>query len=302
MKDGREINVQELFMEAAIDNPTMFQGYTHYDNEHGFTRKDRDRDMDLFIEYVRMIEPKNPNHGRGGIHYPHLKWLEFRRRVDTADKDSEERWCLRNVFKEAAKITNLEERKKGKHYRNGLGFVETTEERREVEKVQGREMKTRSTSDKLQDATMRDLINSIRGYPFGEINMLGKDQRNRMKQFDKETEFIYRKNEAAKNEDDMWYLKEVFWEAAIDNKDLFNSYTQRSTLFSYTPLSSTSSSTASWSKPLFTKESISFCFELLQYLSRRIACGTEDFSESLRWTPCLYSSVFGKGRIFFFMK
>ena len=225
MDEDREINVQELFFEVAIDNPTMFQGYTHYDNMNGFSKKERDRDMDIFMEYVRMIEPENPSHGWGGIHFPHPKWIEFRKRVDREEKDSEGRWCLRNVFKEAAKITNFEERKKGKHYQNGFGFVETKEDRRDIEKEKGSGVRTKSANDKLQNSTMEGLINSIRGYPFGEINMLGKDRKNSSAKFDKENEFIYRKNDITKNEDDMWYLKEVFWEAAIDNRELFCNYT-----------------------------------------------------------------------------
>ena len=103
--------------------------------------------------------------------------------------------------------------------------METKEDRRDIEKEKGSGVRTKSANDKQQKATMEGLINSIRGYPFGEINMLGKDRKNSSENFVKENEFIYRKNDITKNEDDMWYLKEVFWEAAIDNRELFCNYT-----------------------------------------------------------------------------
>ena len=74
---------------------------------------------------------------------------------------------------------------------------------------------------------MKNLINTIRGYPFSEKNMLGKDRNNSSKQFNKENKFVYRVQDATAKikDDEPWYLKEVFWEAAMDNQDLFYNYT-----------------------------------------------------------------------------
>ena len=65
------MNVQEIFLEVAIEDPSMFEGYTHFKDNGGFFKKGRDKDMDMFIEYVKMIKTKNHAPGKGGIHYPH---------------------------------------------------------------------------------------------------------------------------------------------------------------------------------------------------------------------------------------
>ena len=75
-------NIKEIFYEAAIDRPEMFQGYTHYKDSEGFVKDQKDNDFDLFLDYVKMIDKKNPERGKEGEHFPHPKWLEFRRRVD----------------------------------------------------------------------------------------------------------------------------------------------------------------------------------------------------------------------------
>ena len=53
-------NIKEIFYEAAIDSPKMFQGYTHYKDSEGFIKDCKDKDFDLFLEYVNMIDKKNP--------------------------------------------------------------------------------------------------------------------------------------------------------------------------------------------------------------------------------------------------
>ena len=118
-------NIKEIFYEAAIDSPEMFQGYTHYKDSEGFIKDRKDKDFDLFLEYVNMIDKKNPERGREGENFPHPKWLEFRRRVDRCRKDKEGNWNLSDVFIEASRLTSFSSAKKGKHYNKGFGFVTT---------------------------------------------------------------------------------------------------------------------------------------------------------------------------------
>ena len=190
------MNIQELFIESAIDDPGMFEGYTHFNDNVGFYKQKRDEDIDKFMECVKLIEPKQKSSDKGNLCYPHPKWLELRRRIDNAERDNKGRWDVKTVFKEAAEVTDFGKWKQGKHYLDGIGFVETTNEQKGKEDVRVREIQTRSTSDTKQDAKMKDLINTIRGYPFGEKNMLGKDRNNSSKQFNKENEFVYRVQDA----------------------------------------------------------------------------------------------------------
>ena len=221
------MNIQELFIESAIDDPGLFEGYTHFNDNVGFRKQKRDENIDKFMECVKLIEPKRKSSDKGNLCYPHPKWLELRRRIDNAERDNKGRWDVTTVFKEAAKVTDFGKWKQGKHYFDGIGFVETTNKQKGKEHARVREIQTRSTSDTKQDEKMKNLINTIRGYPFGEKNMLGKDQNNSSKQFNKENEFVYRVQDATAKikDDEPWYLKEVFWEAAMDNQDLFYNYT-----------------------------------------------------------------------------
>ena len=118
-------NIKEIFYEAAIDSPEMFQGYTHYKDSEGFIKDRKDKDFDLFLEYVNMIDKKNPERGKEGESFPHPKWLEFRRRVDRCRKDKEGNWNLSDVFIEASRLTSFSSAKKGKDYNKGFGFVTT---------------------------------------------------------------------------------------------------------------------------------------------------------------------------------
>ena len=59
------MNIQELFIEVAIDDPDMFEGYTHFNNIVGFCKQERDEDIDKFMEYVKLIEPKENSSHRG---------------------------------------------------------------------------------------------------------------------------------------------------------------------------------------------------------------------------------------------
>ena len=53
-------NIKEIFYEAAIDSPEMFQGNTHYKDTVGFIKDHKDNEFNLFLKYVRMIDKKNP--------------------------------------------------------------------------------------------------------------------------------------------------------------------------------------------------------------------------------------------------
>ena len=60
----------------------MFQGNTHYKDTVGFVKDRKDNEFDLFLEYVNMIDRRDPERGKEGQNFPHPKWLEFWRRVD----------------------------------------------------------------------------------------------------------------------------------------------------------------------------------------------------------------------------
>ena len=53
-------NIKEIFFEAAIDSPEMFQGNTHYKDSVGFVKDRKDKEFDLFLEYVNMIDKTDP--------------------------------------------------------------------------------------------------------------------------------------------------------------------------------------------------------------------------------------------------
>ena len=60
MENPEELqNIKEIFYEAAIDSPEMFQGYTHYKDSEGFIKDRKDNDFDIFLKYVNMINKKN---------------------------------------------------------------------------------------------------------------------------------------------------------------------------------------------------------------------------------------------------
>ena len=59
---------------------------------------------------------------------PHPKWFEFRKRVDDAKLDNENRWELESVFKEAATKNTFLRGMKGMHYKDGLGIVMTAKQ------------------------------------------------------------------------------------------------------------------------------------------------------------------------------
>ena len=71
------MNIQELFIEVTIDDPNMFEGYTHFKDIVGFFKKERDKDIDKFIECVKLIEPKENSSDRENLCFPHPKWLEL---------------------------------------------------------------------------------------------------------------------------------------------------------------------------------------------------------------------------------
>ena len=50
--------LREVFFEAAITSPDMFQHYTHFCKQTGFVECGRNTEFDLFIEYVKSIEEK----------------------------------------------------------------------------------------------------------------------------------------------------------------------------------------------------------------------------------------------------
>ena len=57
-------NIKEIFFEAAIDSPEMFQGNTHYKDTVGFVKDRKDKEFDLFLEYVNMIDKRDPERGK----------------------------------------------------------------------------------------------------------------------------------------------------------------------------------------------------------------------------------------------
>ena len=125
-------NIKEIFFEAAIDSPEMFQGNTHYKDTVGFVKDRKDKEFDLFLEYVNMIDKTVPEKGKEGENFPHIKWLEFRRRVDQCIQDNEGSWNLKDVFIEAARITNFSSAKRDKHYNNGFGYATTADNQQQM--------------------------------------------------------------------------------------------------------------------------------------------------------------------------
>ena len=87
-------------MEAAIDSPEMFEGYTHWSKRTGFIAGKKKAEFDLFISYVKMIDRTMSRNKEQSWNKPHPKWFMFRERVDRATLDSEKRWELTSVFTE----------------------------------------------------------------------------------------------------------------------------------------------------------------------------------------------------------
>ena len=117
--------LKEVFWEAVIDNPECFEGFTHYNNSIGFIKASEQHLFDLFIGYVRMIDRPMIRNEERSWNNPHPKWFEFRKRVDGAKLDHENRWELGSVFREAAKKITFVGGMKGMHYKDGLGIVMT---------------------------------------------------------------------------------------------------------------------------------------------------------------------------------
>ena len=110
------------FFEAAISSPGLFEEYTHFGKQTGFVDFSRDTGFDLFLEYVKSIEENTSESEGSKWYHPHPKWLEFRKRVDSAEVNNDRRWELHEVFKEEAKRNSLMNQYQGIHYKDGLGM------------------------------------------------------------------------------------------------------------------------------------------------------------------------------------
>ena len=152
--------------------------------------------------------------------------------MDQCIQDNEGSWNLKDVFIEAARITNFSSAKRGKHYNNGFGFVTITDNQQDKSTSAHKTTLTRENHDRL----IKKLKNTVRGYPFCDKHAYGADRQLRyycetrkrhfMTRFEREQEYNYRvKNVTRGKTDSIWYLKEVFWEAAIDNPEYFEGFT-----------------------------------------------------------------------------
>ena len=152
--------------------------------------------------------------------------------MDRCKKDNEGNWNLNDVFIEASRITSFSSAKKGKHYNKGFGFVK----KKENQQDKSAKASKPPLSKKEHDTLLRKLKNTVRGYPFCTKASYGTDrhrqhysyQMNRhfMDRFERENEYDYRVEEVTRGDpNSIWYLKKVFYEAAIDHPEYFEGYT-----------------------------------------------------------------------------
>ena len=119
--------LKEVFWEAAIDNEDLFNSYTHFSKATGFVTKRNNDEFDLFIAYIRMIEKRTLRREENKPSNPHSNLYEFRKRIDNATLDANNRWSIHEVFAEAACKITFRKGLKGKHYKEGLGLVMTND-------------------------------------------------------------------------------------------------------------------------------------------------------------------------------
>ena len=108
--------VKSIFMEAAVDNPEMFDGITHYSNKDGFLNLNVDEHVDDLIRYVTTIDVTEDVHRKRNWNLPHPKWLELRKRIDKSPRNDSGEWELKEVFVEASFQTTLDSTVRGTHY------------------------------------------------------------------------------------------------------------------------------------------------------------------------------------------
>ena len=117
--------MKEVFYEAAVDSPTMFEdGFTHYSIEKGFHKLEINRDMDDIIRYVSLIDKTETYYESTKKNMPHPKWYEYRKRVDNAEKNKDGEWKLRDVFVEASTHYFMPLTLMGIPHKKGFGIVE----------------------------------------------------------------------------------------------------------------------------------------------------------------------------------
>ena len=117
--------MKEVFLEATIDSPHMFEDvYTYYNSQKGFHKLECNYQIDDIIEYVSLIDKRETAYQSTLKNMPHPKWDEFRKRVDKAEKNKNGEWRLEDVFVEAKNHCYMPLTLFGIPYKNGLGIVE----------------------------------------------------------------------------------------------------------------------------------------------------------------------------------
>ena len=131
--------LRKVFLECAIDNPDLLDcKYTHYWAGSGFLIRKRDSDWDRVVELIKTIvvtdssenkpegsdDSEKKNEGRD-VNNPHPKLREFHLRTKTdIGGEKEQKWKVRDVFREAAIEDNTLLHGIGEYYDNEDGFCD----------------------------------------------------------------------------------------------------------------------------------------------------------------------------------